>query len=89
MTRGGVRKGAGRPTTKGDKLTANLCGIRITPTELANIKRAAAAINTPMGKAVRDALAFWCADMFRIAESVAENSRAIERFYRARKKPTI
>ena len=40
-------------------------------------KRAAAAIDTPMGRAVRDALAFWCAEVFRIAEGVAENRRAI------------
>lgn len=42
MTRGGVRKGAGRPTSKGEKRTANLCGIRVTPSQLAAYKAAAA-----------------------------------------------
>lgn len=41
MTRGGVRKGAGRPKAKREKRTANLCGVRVTPTQLANYKQAA------------------------------------------------
>lgn len=41
MTRGGVRKGAGRPPTKGEKRTAHLGGVHVTPTRLAAYKAAA------------------------------------------------
>jgi len=41
MTRGGARKGAGRPKAEGEKRTANLCGVRTTPTRLRLYKVAA------------------------------------------------
>lgn len=41
MTRGGVRKGAGRPKAGGEKRTAHLGGVHVTPTQLESYKRAA------------------------------------------------
>lgn len=41
MTRGGVRKGAGRPPLVGEKRTAHLGGVHVTPTQLAAYKGAA------------------------------------------------
>ena len=41
MTRGGVRKGAGRPPKAGEKRTASLAGVHVTPTQLESYKAAA------------------------------------------------
>lgn len=38
MTRGGVRRGAGRPAMKGEKRTAHLGGVHVTPTQFAAYK---------------------------------------------------
>lgn len=43
MTRGGPRKGAGRPPTKGEKRTASLAGVHVKPSRLAAWKDAATA----------------------------------------------
>jgi hypothetical protein len=45
VTRGGVRKGAGRPPTTGEKRSATLAGVRVTPTQLAAYKDAALQAN--------------------------------------------
>lgn len=42
MTRGGARKGAGRPPLRGEKRTTHLGGVHVTPTQLASYKAAAA-----------------------------------------------
>ena len=41
MTRGGKRPGAGRPRAEGEKRTAHLGGVHVTPTQLAAYKAAA------------------------------------------------
>lgn len=41
MTRGGVRKGAGRPEKEGEKKTTHLGGVHVTPTQLESYRRAA------------------------------------------------
>lgn len=41
MTRGGIRKGAGRPRKAGEKRTASLAGVHVTPTQFAAYKEAA------------------------------------------------
>ena len=41
MTRGGKRPGAGRPRLRGEKRTANLAGVHVTPTQLEAYKTAA------------------------------------------------
>jgi len=66
MTRGGKRPGAGRPRTKDEKITVPI-PVRVTPTELAKIKAAAAAIDTPLGRYVRDCLALDAASTLRLA----------------------
>jgi len=66
VTRGGVRKGAGRPRVKGEKRTVPL-PVRVTPSELAKIKMAAATINRPLGQYVRDGLALYAANTLRVA----------------------
>ena len=45
MTRGGARKGAGRPPLGGEKRTASLAGVHVTPTQLAAYKAEAMRAN--------------------------------------------
>lgn len=45
MTRGGARKGAGRPEKQGEKRTAHLGGVHVTPTQLEAYKGAALRAN--------------------------------------------
>jgi hypothetical protein len=42
MTRGGKRPGAGRPRTKRETKTTNLCGVRVTPIQLMHYRATAA-----------------------------------------------
>lgn len=42
MTRGGNRNPLGRPKSKGETKTANLCGVRVFPSKLAKWKACAA-----------------------------------------------
>lgn len=57
MTRGGVRKGAGRPKSKDEKRTANLCGVRVKPSRklaYVDIARAHAITVTKLIETVMD-----------------------------------
>lgn len=80
MTRGGKRNPAGgRPRSTAETKTANLCGVRVTPTELANIRQRAAQKNVPFGRFVRDVLAVdWpsAVDALRTISKIGDEKRS-------------
>ena len=67
MTRGGPRKGAGRPRKRGEKMTFPI-PVRVTLTELVTIKQAAGVMDLSIGDFVRGCLERECARVFGLAE---------------------
>ncbi|GAC1455462.1 MAG: hypothetical protein PVSMB1_04940 [Gemmatimonadaceae bacterium] len=71
MTRGGVRKGAGRPKKQGEKITVPL-GVRVTPSELATIKKAAAYVDKHLSWYVRTSLSLESARIISDCEGMTK-----------------
>lgn len=71
MTRGGVRKGAGRPKSEGEKRTMNLCGVRVKPSRLAAYRDMAIAHAVTVATIVEMVMAVFVADVQRNEVGVA------------------